>query len=207
MRTPFRVEDAAMSDVWRLFAAIEVPQDVRERVGQAGRLLADAGWRAKWVTPDRTHLTLKFYGNVELERLDVLQQALREAIERESAFTLQAAGAGVFPNPRRPRVLWLGLGGHELQFLNRLQAGIDQASADLGFPPEERAFHPHLTVARIKPEDLSTITGVERRLAELSAFPALPVPVERVTLFRSELRRSGPIYTRLEEFPLNGVGR
>ncbi len=196
-----------MSDVWRLFAAIEVPQDVRERVGQAGRLLADAGWRAKWVTPDRTHLTLKFYGNVELERLDALQQALREAIERESAFTLQAAGAGVFPNPRRPRVLWLGLGGHQLQFLNRLQIGIDRASADLGFPPEVQAFHPHLTVARIKPEDLSTITGVERRLAELSAFPALPVPVDRVTLFRSELRRSGPIYTPLEEFPLDGVGR
>ncbi len=196
-----------MGDVWRLFAAIEVPQDVRDRVGQAGRLLADAGWRAKWVSPERTHLTLKFYGNVELERLDALKQALRGAVESESAFTLQAAGAGVFPNPRRPRVLWIGLGGHGLQLLTRLQTGIDRVCADLGFPPEERAFHPHLTVARIRPEDLSTLTGVERRLAELSALPALPIPVEQVTLFRSELRRTGPIYTPLEEFPLNGAGR
>lgn len=196
-----------MGDVWRLFAALEVPQDVRDRVGQAGRLLADAGWRAKWVTPDRTHLTLKFYGNVELERLDALRQALRGAIEREPAFTLQAAGAGVFPNPRRPRVLWIGLGGHGLQLLTSLQAGIDRVSADLGFPLEERVFHPHLTVARIRPEDLSTLIGIERRLAELSALPALAVPVNQVTLFRSELRRTGPIYTALEEFPLNGTGR
>lgn len=196
-----------MGDVWRLFAAIEVPQDVRELVGQAGRLLAAAGWRAKWVTPDRTHLTLKFYGNVELERLDTLTRALRGAVEQEAAFTVQAAGAGVFPNLRRPRVLWIGLGGHGLPLLTRLQAGIDRTSADLGFSQEDRAFHPHLTVARIRPEDLSTVTQVERRLSELSAFPALPVPVEKVMLIRSELRRTGPIYTTLEEFPLNGAGR
>lgn len=196
-----------MGDVWRLFAAIEVPQDVRDRVGQAGRLLADAGWRAKWVSPDRTHLTLKFYGNVELERLDALKQALRGAVNPEAAFTLEAAGAGVFPNPRRPRVLWIGLGGQGLQLLTRLQSGIDRVCADLGFPPEERAFHPHLTVARIRPEARSTLTGVEHRLAELAALPALPVPVDQVTLFRSELRRTGPVYTALEEFPLNGADR
>ena len=196
-----------MSDVWRLFAAIEVPQDVRDRIDQTVRLLAAAGWHAKWVSPDNTHLTLKFYGNVERERLDALKQALHGAVEPEAAFTLQAAGAGVFPNPRRPRVLWLGLGGRGLQPLIRLQAEIDRVSADLGFPPEERAYQPHLTVARFRPEDLATLNGVERRLAELSALPALSILVDRVTLFRSELRRTGPIYTPLEVFPLNGAGR
>lgn len=196
-----------MSDVWRLFAAIEVPQDVRDRIGRATRLLAGAGWRAKWVNPDNTHLTLKFYGNVELERLESLKQALRGAIEPHAAFTLQAAGAGVFPNPQRPRVLWLGLDGRGLEPLTRLQAGIDRASGELGFPPEERAFHPHLTVARIRPEDLSTLSGVEQRLAELSTLPALSIPVDQVTLFRSEPRRTGPIYTPLEVFPLNGAAR
>jgi 2'-5' RNA ligase len=196
-----------MSDVWRLFAAIEVPQAVRDRIGQTARLLADAHWHAKWVNPDNTHLTLKFYGIVERERLDVLEQALRGAVELEAAFKLQVSGAGVFPNPRRPRVLWLGLGGRGLQPLSRLQSEIDRVSADLEFPPEEREYHPHLTVARFRPEDLTTLSGVERRLAELSALPALSILVDRVTLFRSELRRTGPIYTPLEVFPLNGGGR
>ena len=196
-----------MSDVWRLFAAIEVPQDVRDRIGQTARLLTDAGWRAKWVSPDNTHLTLKFYGSVERERLDVLKQALRGAVEPEAAFKLQASGAGVFPNPRRPRVLLLGLDGRGLQSLSRLQSEIDRVSAALGFPLEERTYHPHLTVARFRPEDFTTLSGVERRLAELSALPALSILVDRVTLFRSELRRTGPIYTPLEVFPLNGAGR
>jgi 2'-5' RNA ligase len=201
------VEDAAMSDVWRLFAAIEVPQAVQGRIAQAVTLLAEAGWQAKWVNPLGTHLTLKFYGDVEVPRLPVLKQALQAAAEPVATFRVEAEGAGVFPSPRRPRVLWLGVGGGDLQTLNRLQAAVDRHSADIGFPAESRAYHPHLTVARFRPEDLVTLADVESRLADLAALPGLPIPVERVTLFRSELRRSGAIYTPLAQFPLRSADR
>lgn len=192
-----------MQDVWRLFAAIELPQDVRERIAQVSQRLAAAGWRAKWVNPQGTHLTLKFYGNVPVDNIPVLRETLRPIVALGRPFELSAEGAGVFPNPRRPRVVWLGVGG-DLESLGRLQRDIERASAEIGYEPEQRAFNPHLTVARIRPEDLSTVNGVEQRLAEIAALPPLPLPVERVALFRSELRRSGAVYTVVEEFPLGG---
>ncbi len=192
-----------MQDVWRLFAAIELSEPVRERVAQVAQTLARAGWRATWVDSQGSHLTLKFYGNVARDRIPALSQALRRAASGSEPFMLQVAGAGVFPNPRRPRVLWLGLDA-DLDALARLQREVERLSADLGYLPEERDYHPHVTVARIRPEDLGTITEVERHLAEIAELPPLPCPVERVTLFRSQLRRGGAVYSVVEQFPLKG---
>lgn len=194
-----------MQDVWRLFAAIEIPPEVRDRVAAVRDRLRDAGWRAKWVTPEGTHLTLKFYGNVPVDDIPALRAALRPAVATARPFTIEAAGAGAFPNPRRPRVLWLGVAG-DVRRLGALQRSVEQASAAQGYPPEERAFHPHLTVARVRPEDLGSLRDLERRLAEIAALPPLPIPVDRVTLFRSELRRTGAVYTVVDEFPLGGAG-
>lgn len=193
-----------MQDVWRLFAAIEIPPEVRDRVAAVRDRLRDVGWRAKWVNPEGTHLTLKFYGNVPVDAIPALAGALRPAVAKSAPFTIEAAGAGAFPNPRRPRVLWLGVDGEEVRRLAALQQAVERASATQGYPPEERAFHPHLTLARVRREDLGTVRDAERRLAEIGALPPLPIPVERVTLFRSELRRTGAIYTVVDEFPLGG---
>jgi 2'-5' RNA ligase len=196
-----------MSEVWRLFAAIEVPEAVQDRIARAAALLAEAGWRAKWVNPLGTHLTLKFYGEVDVARLPALKQALQCAAAPVAAFQVEAKGAGMFPNPRRPRVLWLGVQGGGLSTLTRLQTAVEHVSADIGFSPEVRAYHPHLTVARFRPEDLSTLTDVERRLIELAELPRLPIPVEQVTLFRSELRRGGAVYTPLAQSSLRSADR
>lgn len=195
-----------MDEVWRLFAAIELSTEIRDRIAAVIARLRAAGWRARWVNPEGSHLTLKFYGDVPAGQIPALRAALREAIILSARFTLQTDGAGVFPGPRRPRVIWLGVNG-DVDRLSRVQGEIERASEPLGYPPEERAFHPHLTVARIRPEDLATVTGLERRLAEVGALPALSLPVDHVTLFRSELRRAGAIYTAVEEFPLNGGRR
>lgn len=195
-----------MDDVWRLFAAIELTPEIRSRVAQVAERLRSAGWRARWVRPEGSHLTLKFYGNVPVAQIPALRDALRPAIESAAPLRLRAEGAGAFPAPKRPRVLWLGVGG-DVDALARLQASIERASTALGLPAEERPFNPHLTLARIRPEDRETITDPERRLAEVGALSALPLPVERVTLFRSELRREGAVYTAVEEFTLRGAGR
>jgi 2'-5' RNA ligase len=88
--------------------------------------------------------------------------------------------------------------------LLRLQQAVERASAALGFPPEERAFRPHLTLGRVAPEDLGSLTRIPEHLAEVAAQPALPMPVDRVTLFRSLLSRAGTVYSLVETFPLGG---
>lgn len=192
-----------MQDVWRLFAAIELPDEVRERVAEVAARLRAAGWRARWVNPAGMHLTLKFYGNVPVSRIGSLRTALGSALAPTAPCTVQARGAGVFPGLRRPRVLWLGVDG-QLDRLKAAQQVVEDASAAEGFAPEERAFNPHLTVARFQPEDLASLDDLERRLREIAALPGLEVPVRQVTLFRSELRRTGAIYTPIEQFPLRG---
>ncbi|MDI3339016.1 MAG: RNA 2',3'-cyclic phosphodiesterase [Sphaerobacter sp.] len=192
-----------MQDVWRLFAAIEIPPEVRERIAAVTEHLRASGWRAKWVNPEGSHLTLKFFGYVPVDTIPALRDALRPAVAPATSFVIETAGAGAFPTPRRPRVLWLGVGG-DVARLTALQQAVERASAAQGYPPEERAFHPHLTLARVRPEDLPSLAGLERRLRELAALPPLPIPVERVTLFRSELRRTGAIYTVVDEFALDG---
>lgn len=192
-----------MQEVWRLFAAIKLPTEVHDRVAHVIDRLRAAGWRAKWVNPEGTHLTLKFYGNVPVDQISALSDALRQAVAPTRPFVVTASGSGVFPGPRRPRVLWLGVAGDTAR-LDAVQQAVERASERQGYPPEQRAFHAHLTVGRIRPENLGTITHIDRRLAEIGALPPLPIPVDRVTLFRSELRRTGAVYTIVDEFPLNG---
>lgn len=195
---------AANDEVWRLFAAVELPSAVRERLALVIRTLRDAGWRAKWVNPEASHLTLKFYGYVPTAGIPALVDALRPAVAGLDPFHVEAKGCGAFPGPRLPRVLWVGVGG-QVAALQRLQGAVERASAELGFPAEERAFHPHLTVARVPPEDLVTLVRLPERLAEVGALPGLPIKVDRVTLFRSQLRRSGAVYSVVDQFPLGSA--
>ncbi len=193
-----------MDEQWRLFAAIELPEPVRERIGQEIERLRRLGWQAKWVSPQGSHLTVKFYGSVPLPALPRLQEALRAELARMSAFSIETAGAGVFPHLARPRVLWLGVDG-ELEALASLHQRVEGVSLELGFPAEERPFHPHLTLARFRPEDLPSLRGLSRQLERLAALPPLPIPVQALTLYRSELRRTGAVYTVVDRFELEAV--
>jgi len=195
-----------MQDVWRLFAAIEIPPEVRDRVAAVRDRLRDAGWRAKWVNPEGTHLTLKFYGNVPVDDIPALREALRPAVATSRPFTIEAAGAGAFPNPRRPTGA-VARCCRRCPSAGRAAAVRRAGQRGAGVSPRRSArFHPHLTLARVRPEDLGSLRDVERRLAEIGALPPLPIPVDRVTLFRSELRRTGAVYTVVDEFPLGGAG-
>lgn len=195
--------EAGQPPAWRLFVAIELPEAVHRRVEQVTAQLAGAGWRAKWVKPEGVHLTLKFYGNVAVERVDALSAALAAAVSNHAPFTLRVSGPGVFPAPRRPRVLWLGLEG-ELDALSALAGAVERASVPLGFAAEERPFRPHITVARVRPEQQATISGLEDHFARLAALPPIPFRVEHLALIRSQLRRDGPLYTAVRRFALKG---
>ena len=191
--------DAAKHDVWRLFVAVDLPTDVKDRLVQITRALRDAGWRARWTKPETTHLTLRFFGNRPVESVAELQMVLRSVLTSETAFEVGTAEMGVFPNPRRPRVIWLGVQDGSGS-LTRVARAIEVESRRLGIEPEGRPFQPHLTLARVEPDDRETIRNVDERFAELARMKPIRFDVGHVTLYRSELQRGGSIYTVVERF-------
>jgi RNA 2',3'-cyclic 3'-phosphodiesterase len=193
--------DAAKHDVWRLFVAIELPDDVKQRALQIRRMLEAGGWHARWVRSEALHLSLRFYGNLRVDTVDELVEALRSTLAGETAFSLASSGPGVFPNRRRPRVIWLGV-DDRTDALQRIAAKIEQQSRMLGIEPETRAFSPHVTLGRVRPEEVASLSEIERHFAEIDRLAPLPFLVDHVSLFRSDLRREGPIYTVVERFDL-----
>jgi 2'-5' RNA ligase len=177
----------------RSFVAVELPEPVRAALGriQEGAKVA-GGAGAKWVSPGGIHLTLKFLGNVDEAKVPHLVQALTTACEGSGPIALALSKLGVFPGPSRPRVAWVGLSGGVSELL-RLQEQVEKALSPLGFPREERAFTPHLTLARVFVEGF------------LKAAPeAVSFRVEGISLMRSQLAPSGAIYSRLAFIPLRG---
>lgn len=191
----------AEREQWRLFVAIDLGEAARRALGEAQAACRRADLPVRWVDPAGAHLTLKFLGETDRAQVGPLGAALRAVAGRHRPVLLHTGAPGVFPNPRRPRVLWLGLTG-ALDRLAALQRDVDDALAALGFPRETRSFSPHLTLGRVRegarPAD---VAGVATTLAGVRAAAA-PLPVERIRLMRSELARGGSRYTTLLEAPL-----
>ncbi len=131
----------------RLFVAVELPPGVRALVSHAVSRVRPLAPRARWVAPEKLHLTLQFLGAVESERVGPVLAALDEAAARGAGFTLQLAGAGTFGRPARPSVLWLGATEGQ-QALGLLARWAVERLAPLGLQPDARPYVPHLTLAR-----------------------------------------------------------
>jgi 2'-5' RNA ligase len=197
-----------MSDTWRLFIALELPENVLRAIGrlQADLKKTTAPRAARWTRPEGIHLTLKFLGDVPAARADELGSALREAASRGQPFDLQAQGLGCFPNLARPRVLWLGLAG-DLGKLRALQADVEERTARLGFAAEERGFSPHLTLARTA-QAASRTEAAAIGAAASQHDPGLVAAwrVSALSLMRSHLRPDGAVYQQVMEEALGGGG-
>ena len=185
----------------RTFLAIDLPSSLQSTIGQNVRTVQRALPGLSWSKPENLHVNLKFLGDTTESQVDLIRRAVEPAISHVSPFVVELKGFGVFPDRRSPRVLWIGLGG-ALDSLTALAECVGNAVVPLGFPQEDRPFRPHLTVARVKKDH----RAVGRVLDTLGAFtdPFLcgPLPVDRVTLFKSDLRRTGPIYTKLWDVSL-----
>ena len=134
----------------RSFIAIELPESVKqELVILENQLKERSGINAKWVDPYSIHLTIKFLGNVPVNKIDGILHAMEEAVKSTGPFTLQITGLGAFPNLNRVQVAWVGLTG-ELDRLTKIQQQVESGLVPLGFAAEKRAFKPHLTLARVR---------------------------------------------------------
>ncbi|MGA3084334.1 MAG: RNA 2',3'-cyclic phosphodiesterase [Thermodesulfobacteriota bacterium] len=183
----------------RSFLAIELPEDQKETVAEYIQELRQVPSKIKWVLPHQTHFTLKFFGSIMPETVKKIAQDLSPVLSEFPKFHLTLKGIGAFPNLFRPRVVWLGLGG-ETDSLQGIHQVIDQALIPLGIPKEERPFQGHLTLGRNKENQINE--SVYRHLSEWSKEETAPFAVEKVFLFQSDLKPAGPVYTKLEAFPL-----
>ena len=190
-----------MNENWRLFVAIELPTEVLRAVGQAqASFLKRATGRAlRPVRPEGIHLTLKFLGDVPREGVDRISEALFASVQGSRPFDLTVDGLGCFPDVKRPRVVWVGVGG-AVQSLKTLRAQVEKHIAPLGYPTENRPFNPHLTLARVqrsaRPTEVKQIGAAvtSSTLAEIARWN-----VHAISLMRSELRPGGAVYTRIAE--------
>jgi 2'-5' RNA ligase len=183
----------------RVFIALELPLAIKEAVAAIQRELMTSEAHVGWVRPEGMHLTLKFLGEVLPSRLLEIETALSSAAEGTGSLKITVHGIGVFPNPKNPRVIWLGIRPEDDR-LKRLQERIDRAMAPLGFPPEKREFHPHLTLGRVKSsrglDDLMKAIAVRHNV--LAGDGAL----DQLHLIQSELKPGGAVYKTIRSFPL-----
>jgi RNA 2',3'-cyclic 3'-phosphodiesterase len=189
----------------RAFIAIELPSQIKAALAQLqDNLRTSKNASVKWVEPQSIHLTLKFLGNVDEAEIPAVTKALSEAVKGVAPFSLQLGDPGAFPDTHAPRVVWVGVGG-EIEPLSTLHNNIDRVLAPLGFPPEKRAFSPHLTLGRVRDEALP---GEKRRLGEnvtsLRTGEKLSFKTESLSLMRSKLSRAGAVYSRLASLALCG---
>ena len=186
----------------RAFLAMEPPEHILQAVARVQeKLKREISGRISWTKPQGQHLTLKFFGDISTEDVKNICSAMQNRIASGSSLNLKIEKLGVFPDARRPRVLWCGITG-EVEKLSVLRKQLDKDFADIGFPEEDRPFRAHLTLARIK--DVHGLAGINEALIKHSSFTAGEFICKELILFQSRLTGQGAIYTRLAEFPLVG---
>jgi 2'-5' RNA ligase len=175
----------------RTFLAVDVPEHIRKKIDDFIQVEAKRGLPIKWVRFENLHITLKFLGEIDEKKKAEITPVIKELGEKQNSFNMRLAGLGCFPSPRNPRVLWIGVkeGG---EMLCDIAAEIEEALARFGFK-EEKRFHPHLTIGRIK-----KLCKIDHILEK--TIGSEPFSINAVTLFESTLRPEGPIYTALDEF-------
>ncbi|HKT11793.1 MAG TPA: RNA 2',3'-cyclic phosphodiesterase [Terriglobia bacterium] len=180
----------------RAFIAIELPESIREALRREQARFRDICPDARWTRPEGIHLTLKFLGEISAPQEAEVKNALSR-MERFEKFTVRVQGFGFFPSTKRPRVFWAGLDAPPE--LARMAAEVEIALAPLGFPPENREFKPHLTLARFK------VPRPQPRLEALLAVQSDPhlgtFEVSEFFLWESRLLPGGAEYHKMARFP------
>ena len=178
----------------RVFIAVSIPEPVACFLRDVQARLQLPATDVRWLAVKNIHLTLKFLGDVDPSRVLDVAARMDDAAGQIPPFSLKARGAGVFPDLRRARVLWVGLDG-ALESLCRIQATLESGLESSGFKKESRRFHPHLTIGRTRRRiDAHTMGASLERLKEAVSDS---FRVDRLGLFKSTLKPAGADYSLL----------
>ena len=191
---------SAPGNRWRVFCAIDLPEFVHARLRQHIAQLRDieSASKVSWTRDTNVHLTLKFLGDIEQSRISLLSQAADSAVSGRKAFKIVIERTGLFPKAGAPRVLWIGVSDHSGGLLS-LQRDFEEECARAGFDREDRPFHPHLTLARLREPRASRALAAEH---VKMAFEPIEVVVSELRVIRSQLTSKGSQYTVLARHSL-----
>ena len=188
-----------MDDKTRAFVAVLLSDEVRRALAQEVERLRSVAPAVAWIRAENLHLTLKFLGHIPAETLTRVEAGLAEAVEDQRPLALAFAGLGAFPSAERPRVIWAGV-AEGADTLVALQARLESVLAERDIPTDDRQFHPHLTLGRVKiPRQGIPLRSALRARADV---PFGRLEVSAVHLMRSELHPEGARYSVLQTFPL-----
>lgn len=195
------VKNAASGGSWRVFCAIEIPAQTRKRLLSHIEKLQSLvpAVRASWSRESNIHLTLKFLGETPQHLVEKFDTAVSRTVQGIPPFPILISGSGVFPSPRDPRVLWVGISDPDGQLAN-LHSRIEAECEEEGFAREARRFHPHLTLARLRAREGAR--EIARAHEELQ-FATEQITASEVLLIRSELSSKGSKYSTISKHMLN----
>jgi 2'-5' RNA ligase len=179
----------------RTFIAVDLGQAIRDRCVSLQETLARTGTDVKWVEVENLHVTLLFLGEVDERTVPDVCRAVAVGCGRHESFTLGVETVGCFPNPRRPRTVWVGVGeGHDA--LIALHDALEPPLLDLGcYRRENRPYTPHITLGRVKGDHPTDKLATD--LVKRASWKAGETQVREVLVLSSELTPKGPIYTVL----------
>jgi 2'-5' RNA ligase len=190
-----------MPDSIRAFIAFELPQSVLSSVRSVQDRLRSFGFQIRWVPPVNIHLTLKFLGDIQTADVEKIGNAVTRSVADATPLSLFVEGVGVFPDMRRPRVLWLGISG-QLDALKQLQKRLEVQLSLSGYPKERRPFRGHLTLGRIKGK-IDT-QKLQFAMDACKDFRSSPFVASEVCLIQSRLKPAGAEYSRLMTISMPG---
>lgn len=187
----------------RLFIAVDLSISVVERLALLQRewaaALRDADVRISWVAPENIHLTLKFLGELGEPLVPMIEQTLATLVRPLFPFEVGCQRVGAFPDPRRPRILWAGLEDKGAEVIGLLRQAIEQDIDRLGIAPDDRPFHPHVTLGRVKSLEACDMRDL---VASLGAYDFGSSFIKDIVLYESILTSSGPEYRVRNRFSL-----
>lgn len=181
----------------RAFLAIDVDEDLKAKMYKIVKQFKQIDANIKYVELENLHLTLKFFGDIDTEGIDLLSSKIEQVVSNFDAFTIKIKGCGAFPNANRIKVIWLGLDDDET--IRQLHDELDKQFVKLGFD-KDRKFSSHLTIGRMK-----SAKGKDKVKSTIEEFKDVEIgemSVDKIILKKSTLTPSGPIYEDLEIFEL-----
>lgn len=181
----------------RAFLAIDIDEDVKAKIYRIIKEFKGIDANVKYVEMENLHLTLKFFGDIDSEGIDVLSSKISGVLKDFDKFNIKIKGCGAFPNTSRIKVIWLGI--DEDDIVRKLHDELDKEFVKLGFDKDKR-FSTHLTIGRMRSG--KNKDKVKSQIEEFDEIDIGEMPVDKIILKKSTLTPQGPIYEDLEVFKL-----
>lgn len=188
-----------MTDATRCFIALDLSEDLKNRLTHLRQRPLAKRPEIRWIRPANLHITLKFLGDQKLKTVDQVIDILHQLKMPEKKIIIHLDQIGVFPDAKRPRIIWVGFEDNAL--LLNIYDQIETQLATIGIPKEKRPFAPHITIARVKaPLDVDTLRSIEKN----SRIETMEEPISQLTFYKSTLTSQGSLYEPLTIIHLNG---